>query len=125
MAIFPWVAPTGLGQKSTVYSHKLTVPAGGIIPDVLMVEGGGQGGYPQGGGGDGGAVLYGQHIFIPQGVYSLSVASSVVVLSQVTCKQTMCLKTERKKTVLIHATKKSTTGKRRVSCILVVHTFFL
>ncbi len=41
-----------------------------------MVGGGGQGGSPQGGGGGGGAVLYGQHIFIPQGVYSLSVASS-------------------------------------------------
>ena len=59
--------------QATSTPYSITIPAGGLLCDVLMVGGGGAGGKDIGAGGGGGAVLYGQNIFIPAGVYSISV----------------------------------------------------
>jgi hypothetical protein len=56
--------------------YSITIPSGGLIADVLMVGAGGCGYAGKMGGGGSGSVLYGQNIFIPEGVYSLYVANT-------------------------------------------------
>ena len=51
-----------------------TVPAGGIVCDILVVGGGGSGGN-LGGGGGGGDVIYQQNILFPIGTYNISVGN--------------------------------------------------
>jgi hypothetical protein len=81
----PPTAPDNTIYRGAIFTYvaggySLTVPAGGIITDILMVGGGGGGAAHGSGGGGGGAVLYGQNIFIPAGVYTLYVAN--VILGQ-------------------------------------------
>jgi hypothetical protein len=52
-----------------------TVPAGGIVCDILVVGGGGSGGAFGGGGGGGGDVIYQQNISFPAGTYNINVGS--------------------------------------------------
>jgi hypothetical protein len=60
----------GVGTST---SYSFTIPAGGMIIDILMVGGGGCGGKDMGAGGGGGAMMFGTDIFISAGTYSASV----------------------------------------------------
>ena len=67
-------AGTGTGQSL----YTITVPAGGVGCDILMVGGGGGGDQINAGGGGGGAVLYATNITIPSGSYTIKVGKGGV-----------------------------------------------
>ncbi len=73
--IFKYRVGAGITEPVSGSTYNITIPdSEGILCDILMVGGGVAGGKDIGAGGGGGAVLYGQNIFIPSGNYTLVVA---------------------------------------------------
>ena len=72
--VFTYTTETaGAGTGQTQYT--LTVPAGGIVCDILMVGGGGQGGCTDGGGGGGGGLVFIPNRSLASGAHIINVGS--------------------------------------------------
>jgi hypothetical protein len=59
----------------TAGTSSFTVPAGGIICDILMIGGGGAGGWPSGGGGGAGACIVSINQSFTTGTYNVAVGA--------------------------------------------------
>ena len=59
-------------------AYQITIPAGGMLCDILMVGGGGHGGRDIGAGGGGGAVLYATNVLLKQDTYMVNVGRGAI-----------------------------------------------
>ena len=59
-------------------AYQITIPAGGMLCDILMVGGGGSGGKDIGAGGGGGAVLYATNVLLKQDTYMVFVGRGAI-----------------------------------------------